>query len=129
MLSNSVAPRDHHGGRCCVLLVLALFSFVALTASAQKPVGPTPPANKTFTQLTLRNATQDTMRVELRFAAGSCDASAPAAVHLLAPGQRWIVASSRPICWRRLNKRLPDASWTQWSRHILAKGQRLDLTL
>lgn len=84
-------------------------------------------------QITLRNATSDSVRVELRIGdAGDCDKTPVAAEKLVPPGRSWLIAAIHPICWRRATEASARASrpeWMPWHRHVLAVGERRESTL
>jgi hypothetical protein len=96
---------------------------------AQKPTTATP-RKATPTQLTLLNGTKDTVKIELRIgAATDCGLNPVAAVQLLPPGRSWLIATPRPICWRRTDAYQAAGGAGSWHRQVLAVGQRLELTL
>ena len=115
---------------------------VALTAaaavSAREVPGPTsaaasvPPAQARVKagRLTLRNTTSDTLRIEVRIgAAASCEGNKASEVRALPPGRRWVIASNKPMCWRRAPRTTGNAqNPQQWHRHALTPGQRAEVT-
>ena len=116
----------------CFTIVLSCLALMVLTSPlpAQQPAGKNT-QQKTHTQITLQNATKDTVRVELRIGTASyCEANTTTATQVLPPGQGWLIATTRPLCWRRLiNEHRPGDGWTPWSRHVLAVGQRLQVRM
>ena len=115
-------------------------AFIALAASALLGIPSTlraqqrqphdPAAAKAAQkQLSLRNTTPDTITLELRLGtAPDCAANATAATQSIPPGREWLIASPRPICWRRADaKAAPGLS--NWHRHVLKSGEHLKLTI
>jgi hypothetical protein len=102
--------------------------FVPAGAHGQQPGSPRLPKAKQ-SQLTLRNVTKDTVQVELRVGtAPDCAANPLSAVQSIPPGRRWLIATPRPICWRRLDVS-PPAGASPWHRNVLAAGEHLELLL
>jgi hypothetical protein len=102
--------------------------FVALLpglARAQQGEHPTPPRPKNG-QITLLNATDDSVRVELRIGdAADCSQNPIAAVKLIPPGRSWLIAALHPVCWRRSSpSRAAGKEWNPWQRNALAVGER-----
>lgn len=134
-------PHRRAGSHRIDLRRSASFASVALVlsvvaAGAREP-RQSPPAGAAMTPrqsaqrpgaIMLRNSGRDSMRVEVRVGSSACAVLRPAAVRVLAPGQRWLVAGDKPICWRRDRNRLGQpANWTAWQRRVVAAGQRLEL--
>lgn len=115
-----------------IFLALALLvsGFVrgAPTAGSQQPTA-TPTAKARGRQLVILNVTQDTARLELRLGNAPNCGSALGKVLLLPPGRRWLIASERPMCWRRTDAHALSAADHLWHRHVLAKGQELVVKL
>ena len=84
-------------------------------------------------QITLRNATSDSVRVELRIGdAANCHKNPVASVQLVPPGRSWLIAAIHPICWRRATagaRSGSTAEWMPWHRRVLAVGERRESTL
>lgn len=97
---------------------------------AQQPPAHNPKAGKAVRkQLSLRNTTKDTITIELRVGdAPDCAANPPAATQTLPPGRAWLIASGRPICWRRSDVKSPAAA-SSWHRHVLKPGDDVKLAL
>ena len=78
-------------------------------------------------QLNLRNTTSDTITIELRLGdAPDCAANPPAASQMLPPGREWLIATPRPICWRRTDTRA-SIGLSSWHRHVLKTGEQLKI--
>lgn len=77
-------------------------------------------------QITLLNATADSVRVELRVGdATDCSQNPVAAVKLVPPGRSWLIAALHPVCWRRSSpSRAAGKEWNPWQRNALAVGER-----
>jgi hypothetical protein len=132
------ARADNETNRTLACLV-ALLTVAAVGASSpnrldaqqQSPsAAPTAAAKKaTRKQLSLRNTTKDTVTIELRLGdAPDCAANPPATTQRLPPGREWLIASARPICWRRSDAKAP-LGLSSWHRHILKAGDQLELTI
>jgi hypothetical protein len=82
-------------------------------------------------QLTLRNAGAVDVRIEVRLAdARSCDAVPAGSVRVLPAGKSWLIASHRPICWRRASDlALPVSTWSAWERRELGTDERAEVQL
>jgi hypothetical protein len=79
--------------------------------------------------LLLRNATWDSVRVEVRAGtAADCDAMSPSAgaTRLLRRGRTWTIVTDKAVCWRReSDPAAPTGAWTTWTRRALAPGQEV----
>lgn len=116
----------------------ALLSLVAVAGSTplrldaqQPPSAASSRAAKKATQkqLSLRNTTKDTVTLELRLGdAPDCAANPLATTQRLPPGREWLIASARPICWRRSDDEA-SPGLSSWHRHVLKAGERLELTI
>jgi hypothetical protein len=82
-------------------------------------------------QLTLRNVTSDTLRVELRIGdAADCAVNRQGVTRLLAPGKRWLVAVPTGVCWRQQRvARGAGIAWAPWRRQVVSVGQREEIAL
>ena len=115
-------------------LVLATTVACLMSISARRVLAQQSPANRLSTkapptQMTLRNVSRDTMRLELRVGvAPDCKSNPLVATQLLAPGKRWLVATPRPLCWRRVDAKA-SASAGAWHRHVLKAGEDVNVTL
>lgn len=114
------------------VLVAALLATPCLTTRAQSAATSQKNARLNSTgQLTLRNVTRDTLRVELRFGnATDCALNRESVTRVLAPGKRWLVAAPAGVCWRHQTV-IHGASgeWAPWRRQVVSAGQRQDVAL
>jgi hypothetical protein len=93
-------------GRLAALALVVIAGRAVPAQAQQQPAQgqPTPRADGRLPQhpqLTLRNDTRDSVRVELRVgSAADCAQNGPAITRVIPPGRSWIIASPRSICWR-----------------------------
>lgn len=113
------------GRRLTLAIVLIALSFLPISVHAQSS-GDRPDSTIRNAQLTLRNTTKDTLRVELRLgAATDCAANPLATLQLVPPGRDWLIATKRVICWRRQSvARTASQQWTAWHRVVLGQRER-----
>lgn len=123
-----------HGSRPSRLTALLLASVLGIlwipsTLIAQQQPHNADIARVTQKQLSLRNTTKDTIAVELRLGdKPDCAANPPARTQSVPPGREWLIATPRPICWRRSDAKAP-AGVSSWHRHVLRSGEHLKLTI
>ena len=116
-----------------LLTVVAVGASMPLRLAAQQPPSTAPAtaaAKKAMRkQLSLRNTTKDTVTLELRLGdSPDCAANPLATTQRLPPGRDWLIASGRPICWRRSDAKAPFGL-SSWHRHVLKAGDHLELTI
>jgi len=110
-------------------IVACLASMSPGPVLAQQPHAAAPSPKAPPKQMTLRNVSRDTMKLELRVgAAPDCSTNPLVATQLLPPGKRWLIATPRPVCWRRVDARA-SAGAKSWHRHLLKAGEEVKLAL
>ena len=125
-------------GALGLLTITLLASAVREASPLQPPVGAPPsraepgPQRINTARLRLRNASADTLRVEIRIGAGqACVNARSTDARVLPPGRAWVTAANQPICWRQsLAGAAPTTvRWTPWERRALQPAQRAEAAL